>query len=124
MTPTPKLTSKTKTRTPKRADPPSPPPHLTPESAEWWNEINASYQLQSYQLKILTAAAEALDVANEAAAALRVNGLTWEDRYGQVKKRPEVEIELTHKALFARLLRELCLDSEAPRENRPPRPRY
>jgi hypothetical protein len=49
------------------------------------------------------------------------DGLTYTDRFGAPRARPEVAIERDSRIAFARLVRELALDVEAPPEpSRPP----
>lgn len=100
---------------------PQPPEHLEPDTAAWWASVVARYVLQEHHLRLLTAAAECWDRAQQARAVLETQGLTFDDRFGSPHPRPEVKIENTAKVTFARLLRELCLDLEPPSETRPPR---
>jgi phage terminase small subunit len=65
-------------------------------------------------------AAESWDRCTEAREILKREGLTFDDRFGQPKARPEVAIERDSRIAFARLLRELSLDVSSPEENRPP----
>jgi phage terminase small subunit len=55
-------------------------------------------------------AGEAWDRATQAREALAEHGLTYTDRYGGPKARPEVAIERDSRIGFARLLRELGID--------------
>ena len=77
------------------------------------------YELDDHHVHLLTLAAEALDRAHEARVALKREGLTFTDRFGSPKIRPEAAVERDSRLSFARLLRELGLDAagdpEAPR---------
>ena len=55
-----------------------------------------------------------MERAEVARQALKEHGLTFEDRFGPPKSRPEVAISRDCMATFARLLKELGLDAELP----------
>lgn len=99
---------------------PTPPAHLRPETAAWWASVVADYVLDPHHVRLLTLAAEAWDRATQAREALAEHGITYEDRFGQPRSRPEVAIERDSRIAFARLLRELSLDLEPPSSPRPP----
>jgi phage terminase small subunit len=89
---------------------PDPPSHLSTPSKAWFRKIVAAYELDTHHVELLRLASEALDRAEEARAALRENGLTYVDRFGMPKPRPEIFIERASTITFARLVRELGLD--------------
>lgn len=100
----------------------SAPPHLRPETADWWGSVAVAYGLRPHQLRILTLAAEAWDRGVQARETLAQTGTTYVDRFMQPRARPEVAIERDSRISFARLVRELALDVAAPGETgRPPR---
>ena len=78
-----------------------------------------TYELENHHLKLLQGAAECLDRIVDSREALAEHGLTYVDRYGQPKERPECMTERQNKALFMRLLRELALDINTS-DSRPP----
>jgi len=83
--------------------------------------VSAEYELEDHHLRLLTLAAEAWDRTQQAREALEEHGLTYLDRFDQPRSRPEVAIERDSRIAFARLLRELALDIEAPPDAaRPP----
>ena len=83
--------------------------------------VVATYELEEHHTRLLQLAAEAWDRAQDARTALRKHGVIYHDRFGQPCARPEVAIERDSRLAFARLLRELQLDVEAPPEDaRPP----
>ena len=69
---------------------------------------------------MLTLAAEAWDRGQQAREIVDRDGLTFTDRFGQPKARPEIAIERDSRIGFARLLRELALDVGGPEDSRPP----
>lgn len=99
---------------------PGPPEHLSPDSAAWWSEVVGTFELDSHHVKLLTLAAEAHDRCTQAREALAKYGMTYDDRFGQPRSRPEIAIERDSRLAFARLVRELGLQDE-PDETRPPR---
>ncbi len=98
------------------------PSHLKPATAQWWQDVVDEYGLESHHVRLLTLAAEAWDRCQAARAVIDAEGLTFEDRFGQPKARPEVAIERDSRVGFARLLRELALDFEEPSPTRRPTP--
>ena len=99
----------------------TPPAHLKPATKTWWRSVVADYELEEHHLRLLTAAAEAWDRLTQAREALRRHGMVYADRFGSPKARPEVAIERDSRIAFARLLRELALNVEAPNSSQPPR---
>jgi len=107
-------------RLPKDAGPKA-PAHLSPATGAWWLGVVTSWELDEHHVRLLTLAAESYDRAVQAREILDSKGLTFKDRFGQPKPRPEVAIERDSRIAFARLLRELDLDVEPPADGgRPP----
>ena len=73
-----------------------------------------SYDLASHHVRLLILACEAWDRGQEARAALKREGLTYNNRFGQPVSRPEVGIERDSRIGFARLIRELNLEIGTP----------
>lgn len=104
--------------------PPKPPKHLKPATKKWFRQVIEEYDLEAHHVKILTLAAESWDRCQEAREILDREGLTYLDRFGCPRARPEVAVERDSRIAFARLVRELCLDIDPPppgETDRPPR---
>jgi phage terminase small subunit len=99
------------------------PRHLRAKTRAWWSQVVADYQLEPHHELLLTAAAECLDRIAQAREAVEAEGLFPQNGRGK-KLHPALLLERDQKILFARLVRELSLDIEAPAEpySRPPRP--
>ena len=98
-----------------------PPPHLRPATREWFAGVLADYELEPHHLRLLTLAAEAWDRCEQAREVLGKEGLTYVDRFGSPRVRPEVAVERDSRIAFARLIRELSRDVEtSPDASRPP----
>lgn len=100
---------------------PRPPKHLRPATAKWFEGVTDEFDLEPHHVRLLTLAAEAWDRGQAAREVIDRDGLTYVDRFGSPKARPEVGIERDSRIGFARLIRELALDVEGPTESRPPR---
>ena len=92
------------------------PQHLTSDAAAWWEQVITEFDLEPHHVRLLTLAAEAWDRCAQARAILDEQGLTYIDRFGAPRARPEAAIERDSRTAFARLLRELDLDLEGPSE--------
>jgi P27 family predicted phage terminase small subunit len=98
-----------------------PPRHLSDESRAWFASVTTDFELESHHLKLLQAACESWDRAQQAREILKAEGITFVDRHGHIRPNPAVNIERDSRGLFARLVRELGLDVVEPDEVRPPR---
>jgi len=101
---------------------PAPPEHLTASTAEWWRLVTRDYSLEPHHLRLLQMACEAWDRSQQARAEVaRHGGVTFTDERGSIKAHPAIAIERDARVAFARLVRELDLDTGAPSEaKRPP----
>lgn len=98
-----------------------PPAHLAPETADWWRTVLAGFDLEAHHLRLLRLACEAWDRTQQAREILDRDGLTISTADGGMKAHPAVAIERDSRLAFARLVRELDLDTEAPPDRaRPP----
>lgn len=92
------------------------PKHLRPKTRAWFAQVVRDYALEPHHVRLLTLAGEAWDRSEVARQAIAEHGMTYTDRFGSPKARPEVEIKRQAEITFARLLRELCLDIEPPKD--------
>jgi P27 family predicted phage terminase small subunit len=97
-----------------------PPRHLSDESRLWFASVLKDYDLEPHHVRLLRAACESWDRAAQAREQLAKEGITFTDRHGAVRPHPCCNIERDHRALFAKMLRELALDIEEPGDSRPP----
>ncbi|MGX1786132.1 P27 family phage terminase small subunit [Bosea sp. NPDC055332] len=95
------------------------PKHLRKDTQAWIKSLISEFELEEHHFKLLVSAAESWDRICAAREVIDAQGMTYTDRFGQPKARPEIAIERDNKVVFARLLRELALDGddspEAPR---------
>ena len=97
------------------------PAHLSDEMKSWWDVVHESYDLDRHHRHLLEAACDSWDRMTAARAAIAEHGITYNDHNGCPKPRPEVTVEKDSRIAFARLVRELDLDTEAPPDrSRPP----
>ncbi|MBM7045223.1 P27 family phage terminase small subunit [Rhizobium lusitanum] len=99
---------------------PKPPKHLRASTAKWFRSVVEAFDLEAHDVRLLTLAAESWDRGQQAREIVDRDGMTFEDRFGQPKARPEIGIERDSRISFARLLRELGLGIGAPDDGRPP----
>ena len=98
------------------------PLHLQPETRRWFRYVVTEWaDLEPHHVRILTAACEAWDRCCQAREVIDDKGLTFEDRFGAPRTRPEIGIERDSRLAFLRAVRELDLDVEPP--SQPGRPR-
>ena len=90
------------------------PKDLSKEMKTWWEGIVAEFVLESSHLKLLALACRAWDRGEAARHVLRKHGLTFTDRHGIHRQRPEVSVERDCSILFARMLRELRIGDAQP----------
>ena len=96
------------------------PEHLSSDMKTWWAQVHRDWEMDPHHRYLLQLACEAWDECQTARKAREENGLSYTDRFGQPKLRPEVQVEQNAAIRFARLVRELQLD-RAPDTSPPPR---
>lgn len=97
------------------------PKHLRAETARWFESVIRDFQLEPHHRKLLALAGEAWDRCMQVREAIDKHGITYPDRFGAPRARPEVAIERDSRLAFARLVRELDLDVDPPSDPlRPP----
>jgi len=99
---------------------PEAPAHLSGDARQWWDAVVNEYLFTPSELRLLQAASEAWDRAQQARLQVDAEGAVVLDRLGQSRAHPAVAIERDSRAAFARLLRELNLDGGGDAD-RPPR---
>ena len=94
-----------------------PPSYLREPTKKWFQNVIATYEHEEHHVRLLTLACESWDRCQQAREALKKHGLTCNDRFGLPRSRPEIAIERDSRIAFARLIRELALDVDAPAES-------
>jgi phage terminase small subunit len=97
---------------------PKPPEHLSEPTRKWFASVVEDYQLEPHHLRLLQLAAETWDRGQQAREVLNRDGPTYLNRFNYPCARPVVAIERDSRLAFARLVRELDLDTEGPAEER------
>ena len=90
------------------------PGHLRAPTRRWYSSVVETFELDEHHLRLLSLAGESYDRAEIARLALKEHGLTFLDRFGTPRARPEVAISRDCMATFGRLVKELGLDAELP----------
>lgn len=99
-----------------------PPAYLQDAGKKFWRKILADIVLEEpHDLERLAQSCHCLDQIAEARTKIEAEGAYFVDRWNQPKEHPAAKSIRDNKILFARLVRELCLDIEQPDESRPPR---
>ena len=87
------------------------PSHLQPATAAWWRHVVTEFALEQHHERLLTLACEAWDQAVAAREELAKAGTYYKDRFEQPKAHPAVAVERDARIAFARLVRELDLET-------------
>jgi phage terminase small subunit len=98
----------------------SPPKHLSKESAEFFRKSVDAYDLDDHHLLLLTKAMEAQDLAEKCRKILDKEGLTYTDRFGAPRARPEAKIFNDSRNAVKNIFRELGFDLADDNNSRPP----
>lgn len=101
---------------------PAAPSHLSEPARKWWRSVVTDYALEPHHLHLLRLTCESWDRGQEAREVLATSGIMVTDDRGNIRAHPAVAVEKDSRTAFARLLRELDLDTEPPARaaSRPP----
>lgn len=98
-----------------------PPETLAEAGRAYWQAVVERFDLEAVDLPLLAGACEMLDRAAAARRQVEAEGLTATDRFGQCKEHAAAAVERQSWLTFAKLRRELNVDSvPSPSESRPP----
>lgn len=97
-----------------------PPAHLSRQTKRWYRSVLEGYDLEPHHVAILTAAAEAWDRKEQARLILAEEGVVIRVGRGTPIAHPAVQVEDVAATRFARLIRELGLDTNPNGEVRLP----
>ena len=98
----------------KSPEKPSAPTYLQPATRDWWTSVVTRWELEPHHIRLLTLAAEAWDRGQQAREHVLRDGLTTATKDGGLRAHPALRVESDCRLAFARLVRELDLDLEAP----------
>ena len=88
-----------------------PPEHLADDALAFWGTVQRDYSIHDPAgLRLLRLACEAMMTAEMARLAIARDGLTFIDRFGAPRPRPESRIQVAAMTTFRSLCRELRLD--------------
>ena len=88
-----------------------PPEHLVGDALAFWSTVQRDYSIHDPAgLRLLRLACEAMTTAETARLAIARDGLTYVDRFGAPRPRPESRIQVASMTVFRSLCRELRLD--------------
>lgn len=87
------------------------PEHLAGDALAFWQTVQRDYGIvDPAGLRLLRLACEAMMTAETARLAIARDGLTFIDRFGAPRPRPESRIQAAAMTVFRSLCRELRLD--------------
>ena len=95
------------------------PKHLSDAAAAWWRTVHDRFELDPHQSIMVGHAAEALDAGERARQTLEAQGQTFLDRFNAPRARPELRIQRQAAELFARICKQLDIDTPSPDQRRP-----
>jgi phage terminase small subunit len=90
------------------------PKHLQPGTRRWLKNLQAEYLLEDHHGRIAILAGESWDRCVQAREAIARDGMTFRDDRGNIRPHPLLAVERDARTAFARLVRELDLDTEGP----------
>lgn len=89
--------------------------------AKFRRDVLKEYEFNdTHDYRRLDLAAHCLDRIEECHKMIEAEGVFIMDRFDQRREHPAVKTERDQKIVFARLIRELNLDIQPPKESRPP----
>lgn len=91
---------------------PKPPAGLSRRTQRLWRAIVDAFDLDAASLAVLEEACRSLDRADQARALVEAEGITFRDRFGQIRPHPAVTIERDARGAAVRALDVLGLEGE------------
>ena len=105
------------------AELPKPPEKLQAGGRRVWDSVVVPFELATFELEMLGAACQSLDVAAKHKRKLDREGLAYKDKAGNPRPHPSCAEYRNSLDTYRKLLRELSLDVEPPASRPPGSPR-
>lgn len=86
--------------------------HLRPATLAWYQDVLTSYVLEPHHIRLLQLACEAFDQSQTCREILAKEGLFVRTKSGIPRTHPAVGVQRDCRIMFARLIKDLALDSE------------
>jgi hypothetical protein len=89
--------------------------------AKFRRDVLKEYEFNdTHDFRRLDLAAHCLDRIAECHKVIEAEGVFIKDRFEQLRENPAIKVEKDQKVIFCRIVRELNLDIQPPKESRPP----
>jgi P27 family predicted phage terminase small subunit len=89
---------------------PKAPKALGKAGRRYWKTVCSTFEIEPHHFELLEKACVQLDRAEQAREVVEREGVTAQDRFGQAKTHPAVEVERQAHLAFRLLCRELGMD--------------
>ena len=102
---------------------PKPPNSLKPRGPGrgFWKEIHEQFAVEdAHHLRLLEEACGCLDTISQAQKEIEASGAFYTDRFSQPRAHPAFDLIKSNRTLFARLIREMQLDTQPAEKPRQP----
>lgn len=101
---------------------PKTPQGLQKAGRLFWKKVLGEFELEeTHDLERLGMACKCLDDLAQTEERVKTDGMFTENRYGTTVEHPGLKVIRDMRQLFIRIIREIGLDIESPKDNRPPR---
>jgi hypothetical protein len=80
----------------------------------WWRTVAAEHQLEAHHYLLMESAANAWDLAEAARLEIAKEGMSYLNKEGEPRPRPECAVLRDSRIAFARIVKELDLDPPPP----------
>jgi phage terminase small subunit len=91
-----------------------PPAHLSEQMKFWWRTVSAEHDLKPHAFLLLEAAANAWDAMQSARLVIAEQGMSYLNKKGEPRPRPECAVLRDSLIAFGRVVRQLDLDPPTP----------
>jgi P27 family predicted phage terminase small subunit len=100
---------------------PKAPTYLRTATRKWFHWVVTSYELDPHHVRLLILACEAWDRCQSARETLADKGAFYTSKSGEPRRHPANDVARDATIAFARIIRELDLDTtQSPESARPP----
>lgn len=89
---------------------PKPPTGICSDARRFWTSVNSLYELTPDRMEALVEACHSMTRARQCRKAIKAHGLTYLDKAGQPKPRPEVAQEKAAQLVYSKMIQLINID--------------